>query len=54
METPIGNKDYVPSFLILKWQAGTCDYRLIPNKDQIDLKDEEYVPEEETGTELPF
>ena len=41
---PKENKDYVPSFLILSWQAKTCGYRLIPNKDQI-----EEIDDSETG-----
>ena len=28
---PIENKNWIPSFDILSWQAGTCGYKLIPN-----------------------
>jgi hypothetical protein len=50
MIKPIENKDYVPSFNILKWQANCCGYRLIPNSNQRD----EIEDETDTGEELPF
>jgi hypothetical protein len=31
---PLENKDWVPSFNILKWQAESCGYRLIRNENQ--------------------
>jgi len=36
---PKENPNYVPSFLILNWQAGTCGYRLIPNANQTEEDD---------------
>ena len=50
MAMPEENKNYVPSFNILRWQAGCCGYRLIPNSNQM----EDIEDETETGEELPF
>jgi hypothetical protein len=42
--TPVENPDYVPSFLILKWQAEICGYDLIKNTNQLEDSDEPGLP----------